>query len=60
MTEPLAVPIPEAARISGVGRSKIYDEISNRNLRIVKIGRRTVIMMDDLRTWLASKAKEAA
>jgi hypothetical protein len=60
MTDPLAVPIPEAARISGVGRSLLYSEITKGNLRIRKIGRRTVIMMDDLREWLASKAKEAA
>jgi excisionase family DNA binding protein len=60
MTEPLAVPIPEAARLGGVGRSLIYSEIAKGNLRIVKIGRRTIVMMDDLRAWLASKTKETA
>jgi excisionase family DNA binding protein len=59
MTDPLAVPIPEAARICGVGRSKLYDEINKRNLRILKVGRRTLVTMEDLRAWLASKAKEA-
>ena len=60
MTEPLAVPIPEAARLGGVGRSTIYSEISKGNLRIRKVGRRTIIAMDDLRQWLASKTGEAA
>lgn len=58
MTEPIAMPIPDAARISGVGRSTIYSEIAKGNLKIVKIGRRTVVRMDDLRAWLTSKAKE--
>lgn len=60
MTEPLAVPILEAARLSGVGRSKLYQEISLGNLKVRKIGRRTIVAMDDLREWLASKIGEAA
>jgi excisionase family DNA binding protein len=58
--EPLAVPIPEAARLGGVGRSTLYAEISKGNLKIRKVGRRTIVAMDDLKTWLASKAGEAA
>ena len=60
MSEPLAVPIPEAARLGGVGRSTIYSEVKRGNLRIRKVGRRTIVAMDDLRAWLASKAGEAA
>jgi excisionase family DNA binding protein len=59
MNEPLAVPIAEAARLGGVGRSTIYAEISKGNLRIRKVGRRTIVAMDDLRNWLASKTPEA-
>jgi excisionase family DNA binding protein len=55
MTEPLAVAIPEAARISGVGRSTIYSEISKGNLKIHKVGRRTVVTLQNLREWLTSK-----
>ena len=60
MTEPLAVPIPEAARLSGCGRSTLYSEISKGNLKTRKVGRRTIIAMEDLRIWLASKVGEAA
>jgi excisionase family DNA binding protein len=60
MTEPLAVPIPEAARLGGVGRSTVYTEIREGRLAYKKIGRRTVITMADLRAWLASKTGEAA
>ncbi len=59
MTEPLAVPISEAARLSGCGRSTIYSEISKGNLKIRKVGRRSIIAMDDLREWLASKTGES-
>lgn len=59
MTEPLAVPIPEAARLGGVGRSTIYAEIKSKRLKIRKVGRRTIVAMDDLRAWLASKIGEA-
>ena len=60
MTDPLAVPIIEAARLGGVGRSTIYAEIAKGKLKIRKIGRRTVVAMTDLRDWLASKTVEAA
>lgn len=60
MTEPLAVPIPEAARLSGCSRSTLYAEISKGNLKIRKVGRRTIVAMDDLRNWLASKVGEDA
>ena len=56
--QPLAVNIPEAARLGGVGRSTIYAEIAKGNLKIRKVGRRTIIAMDDLRAWLASKGTE--
>ena len=60
MIEPLAVSILKAARLGGIGRSTIYSEISKGNLKVRKIGRRTIVAMDDLRTWLASKIVEAA
>ena len=52
MTEPIAVSIPEATRLSGVGRSTIYSEVKAGSNKVRKIGRRTIIAMDDLRKWL--------
>lgn len=60
MIEPLAVPIAEAARLGGVGRSTIYSEIAKGELPVHKIGRRTVVTMENLRVWLASKAHDGA
>jgi excisionase family DNA binding protein len=55
MTElsPMAVSIPEAARLAGVGRSTIYKFIAARRLPIRKIGRRTLIEINALRSWLS-------
>ena len=60
MTEPLAVSIQEASRISSCGRSTLYSEIKSGKLKIRKVGRRTIIALDDLRDWLASKARDDA
>jgi len=63
-TVSLAYTIAEASKESNTGRTKIYDEINSGRLRAVKIGRRTLILHNDLRAWLASlptlKNREAA
>ena len=55
--EKLAYGIDEAGHVSSVGRTLIYKEIAAGNLRATKIGRRTVILADDLKAWLVGKAK---
>lgn len=56
--EKLAYSIEDATKAASVGRSLLYSEISAGNLRIRKIGRRTVILRDDLHEWLRSKAAQ--
>lgn len=62
MTEPLAVPIPEAVRLSSIGRSSLYGKIRAGELPTIKMGRRTLISIDALRALLAShtSTKKAA
>ena len=52
--EPLAAPIPDACRISGLSRSEIYRRLVTGDIRAVKSGSRTLILMDSLRAHLAS------
>ena len=52
--EPITAPIPEASRISGLSRSEIYRRLAAGDIRAVKSGTRTLILMDSLRTHLAS------
>jgi excisionase family DNA binding protein len=51
----LALPITDAAKAAGVGRSKVFEEIRDGRLRAVKIGRSTRIRIEDLRSWLDSR-----
>ncbi|TCM12981.1 excisionase family DNA binding protein [Novosphingobium sp. PhB165] len=53
--EPLAVRIPEACRMIGVGRSKLYELIADGTIQIVKIGSITVIPVGQLRALVEIK-----
>jgi excisionase family DNA binding protein len=50
----LAYSIREAADISGLGRSSIYVAIRDGQLKVKKHGRRTLILADDLKSYLQS------
>jgi hypothetical protein len=52
--EVLAVSIPEAQRVSGLSRSEIYRQLGLGNLKAVKAGARTLLLMASLRDHLAS------
>ncbi|MET1755689.1 helix-turn-helix domain-containing protein [Novosphingobium sp. RD2P27] len=49
MMEPLAVRIPEACRMIGIGRSKLYELIADGTIEIVKIGSVTVVPVSQLK-----------
>jgi len=51
--EPLAVRIPDAVRMTGIGRSKLYELIASGDLETVKIGRCTLVTIDALKELLA-------
>lgn len=51
-TDPLAVPIPEAVRLSGISRSELYRRLATGQVLAVKSGTRTLILMDSLRAHL--------
>lgn len=50
----LTVPPAEAARIAGVSRATIYAELAARRLVARKLGKRTLVEMASLRSWLAN------
>jgi len=52
--EPLALPIPDAQRVSGLSRSEIYRRLATGDLCAVKSGSRTLILMASLRAHLNS------
>lgn len=50
--EPLTVRIPEACRLTGIGRSKLYELIAEGQLEVVKIGAMTLVPMANLRALI--------
>ncbi len=49
LTEPLAVRIPEACRLTGIGRSKLYQMIADGSIERIKVGAITLVPMRTLR-----------
>jgi excisionase family DNA binding protein len=50
--EPLAVSPGEAARLSGLGRTTIYNALGSGGLKSIKIGKRRLITIEALKAWL--------
>lgn len=57
LMEPIAVRILEAVRLTGIGRSKLYELIASGDIETVKIGSCTLIPMASLR-GLIERAKQ--
>lgn len=51
--EPLAVSISRATHLAGLGRTKLYEALGSGELASLKVGNRRLILVDDLRAWLA-------
>ena len=56
LPEPIAVRIPEAMRLTGIGRSKLYELIASGDIKTAKIGTCTLITVASLRQ-LIEKAR---
>lgn len=50
----IAYSVKQTARLLGVGRSSLYEQISSGALRAAKIGKRTIILKEDLQAFLAA------
>jgi len=52
MMEPLAVNIPEASRLLSCSRSKTYQLVALKKLRMIKLGGKSLIAVDDIRALI--------
>lgn len=50
--EPISVRIPEAVRLTGLSRSRIYELMKSRDIEYVKVGSSTLILTASLRAFL--------
>lgn len=48
----LSYTIEEASKITGLGRTRLYEELNSGRLRGVKAGRRTLILHTSIQQWL--------
>jgi excisionase family DNA binding protein len=53
--EPLLVPVEEAARLLGIGRTMTYRYMMSGELRSVTLGRRRLISVSSLEDFVASR-----
>ena len=49
---PISVRIPEACRLTGIGRSKLYELIAAGEIEIVKVGTITLVPVTSLRRFV--------
>jgi excisionase family DNA binding protein len=53
---PLTARIPEACRLTGIGRSKLYELIAAGEIEVVKVGAITLVPVSSLTSFLRRKA----
>ena len=56
--EPITVRIPDAIKLTGIGRSKLYELISSGDIETIKVGRMTLIPVDGLRTFIRRRTAD--
>lgn len=54
----LAVSPSEAARMAGIGRTKLYELIASNEIASVKLGSRRLIRVSAIEAWLDSLSAE--
>lgn len=53
--EPISVKIPEAVRLSGISRSRIYELMRSGDLKFAKVGSSTLILVESLREFIQAR-----
>lgn len=53
-SKPIAVTIPEAVKVTGLSRSRLYEALKDGTITARKAGRRTLIAYAELEAYLAS------
>lgn len=57
---PITVRIPEACRITGIGRSKLYELIKAGDIPTIKVGSMTLVPVKGLEGFLERSGPETA
>lgn len=57
LAEPIAVRVPEAARLIGLSRSRLYELMRRGEVDYVKVGGATLIPYEGLRAFIARQRR---
>ena len=55
--EPISVRIPEAVRLTGLSRSRLYELMKSGDIEFAKVGSSTLILVESLRSFIAGKRR---
>jgi excisionase family DNA binding protein len=55
---PIAYSIREVSALTSVSRSLVYENIRSGLLKTIKVGRRTLVLREDVEAWLQSMRVE--
>jgi hypothetical protein len=55
--ERLGLSIAQFCAMSSLGKTYVYSEIKNGRLRVRKFGKRTIVLVDDARRYLAGETE---
>lgn len=55
--QPLTTSVADAAKSIGIGQTKLYELINDKQLKTVKIGRRTLVRIDSIRALIDEKER---
>jgi len=58
--QPISVRIPEAVRLTGLSRSRLYELMKTREIEFVKVGSSTLIPFDSLRGFIERQLRASA
>lgn len=50
--EPISVRIPEAVRLTGLSRSRLYELMGSGDIEFAKVGSSTLILVESLRRFI--------
>ena len=57
---PLAMSVEEASRVIGFSRSMLYELIAKGELKTFKVGRRRLVQMGELKSFIERASREGA
>lgn len=52
--EPISVKLPEAVRLTGLSRSRIYELMKSGDIEFAKVGSSTLILVESLRAFVGA------